>query len=375
MPARANASLDALIDRVKKLAESPENAARRAVTPRIVFQLEEPIASTLMDGMSVERYYADPAYYAEQSLLRKLWRWDTFPDDRTPIDATLPASLGFYPEYTFAGLTVHYNERGVPDIQTDHQLTTDPDLRHLSPVDFLHSGWMPRALAWHDALRDLIRDRLPVPYAVTWWRGCLDIAIQFRGYEGFIADTMERPEFAHALLSFLTEQRCRWWEGYYLHFGEKRSPSFVGDDWINVPFISPHLFRDFVLPEYKKIEEFHGGIGGIHSCGNQTLVQKYMLELKSLPTFEVSPWTDLEGTLRNVPPDKDLVVSLHPNDVLCASPAEMEQKLTGVVAACRGRRFLIATSGLTPLSPAIPDFVSRVRTWTTIARAIQERSS
>jgi len=374
MTARSNARLDALIDRVRTLADSSENKARQAVSPRIFFQLEEPIASTLIDGLIMDRYYADPAYYAEQTLQRKLWRWDTFPDDRMPIDATLPASLGFYPEYTFAGLTVRYNERGVPDIQTDHALVSDPDLRHLTPVDFLRSGWMPRALAWHEALRELISDRLAVPYAVTWWRGCLDIAIQLRGYEGFIADTMERPDFAHALLTFLVEQRCRWWEGYYAHFGEKRSPSFVGDDWINVPFISPDLFRDFVLPRYRTIEEFHGGIGGVHSCGNQTLVQKYLLELKSLSSFEVSPWTDLAGSLRNIPPDKDLVVSLHPNDVLCASPVEMERKLSGIVAACQGRRYLIATSGLTPLTTDIDDFIRRVRTWTTFARRIQERT-
>jgi len=38
----------------------------------------------------------------------------------------------------------------------------------------------------------------------------------------------------------------------------------------------------------------------------------------------------------------------------------------------RGRRFSIGTSGLTPLTPDIDDFINRIRTWTKIARTIKE---
>jgi hypothetical protein len=376
MPRAAGSpELDALIDRVLEAAGSPENRRRRSVRPRMCFQLEEPIAFTLLDDMSVERFYSDPLYNAEQTLRWRLWRWETFPDDGMPIETSLPAHLGFYPEYTYAGLWVRYNERGVPDIQADHPLATDPDLRHLAPLDFERSGWMPRALAWHQSITELVKGRLEVPFAATWWRGCLDIAIQLRGYEGFLTDTAERPAFAHNLLSFLTEQRCRWWEAYCARFGKPLEPTFIGDDWINVPFISPALFRDFVLPRYLEIERFHGGIAGIHSCGNQAPVQKHLLEIRSLPSLEVSPWTDLEATLVNVPADKQLVVSIHPNDVLCASPEEMERRLATILRLCEGRRFMVGTSGLTPLSTDIDDFVRRVRTWTRIARNLSARAA
>jgi len=373
-PARDRGRLDALIERVKAAAESPENRRRAERKPRIFFQLEEPIASVLVDGLSVERYYSDPLYYAERVLDRKLWRWENFPDDDLCIDTIIPASLGFYPEYTYAGMSVCYDARGVPQIQTDHPISRDPDLRHLRPVSFATSGWMPRALRWHEELRRLAAGRLDVPFAAPWWRGCLDLAIQLRGFEGFLGDTAERPQFVHSLLSYLVEQRCRWWEDYGRHFRKEREPSLVGDDWINVPFISPDLFRDFVLPRYLEIERFHGGIAGIHSCGNQEPVQKYLLRIQSLPALEVSAWTDLGRTLSNVPADKELVVSLHPNDVLCASPREMERKLTSILTACRGRKVTIATSGLTPLTPDIDDFVRRVRTWTQIARKVRETS-
>jgi hypothetical protein len=146
----------------------------------------------------------------------------------------------------------------------------------------------------------------------------------------------------------------------------------VADDWINVPFITPDMFRDFVLPPYLAIERFHGGIGSVHSCGNQAPVQRYLLQIRSLPQLEVSAWTSLDETLANVPASKTLWISLHPNDVLCASAGQMEAKLRSIVAKCRGREFGIGTSGLTPLTPDVGAFVETVRTWTRIARRVAE---
>jgi uroporphyrinogen-III decarboxylase len=226
---------------------------------------------------------------------------------------------------------------------------------------------MPHILRFYDAVQKIVAGRLQVGYGMTWGRACLDLAVQLRSYENWVADTAERPDFVHALMQFLVEQRCRWWEGYYQHFGVKREPVGMADDWINIPFISPAMFRDFVLPYYKQIEQFHGGIVSIHSCGDQTPVQKYMLELKTLQHLEISPWTNLQQTLINVPPTKRLGPFLHPNDVLMASPAEMEARLTTIVEALRGREFVLTTSGLTPIWDDLGEFVRRVQRWVEIA--------
>lgn len=139
----------------------------------------------------------------------------------------------------------------------------------------------------------------------------------------------------------------------------------------NVPFITPALFADFVLPRYLEIEAFHRGIGSLPSCGNQTLVQQYLLEIRSLGGFEVSPWTDLSQTLRNIPPDEYLANVLHPNEVLCATPSEMATKLRGIMDSCHGRSYGIFTAGLTPLSPDPPGFVTTARTWTEVADQVR----
>jgi len=365
------ARIDALIARLHEEAASARNAARQGRRPTIVFGIEEPITWHHLFGYDVNRYFSDPYFYVEQTLRQKLWRWDNFPDDDAALTLDLPAWLGHYPEYTFIGLGVAFEPRGVPLIQTDHPLTRDPDLRSLREVDFLTSGWMPRVLRWYDDISRIVAGRLRVTYAMTWWRGCLDLAIQLRGYDAFILDTIERPQFVHDLLRWLVEQRCRWWEGYYQHFGLPKGPTAVADDWINIPFISPAIFADFVLPRYLEIERFHGGITGIHSCGDQTPVQKYLLQIESLPGLEVSAWTDLQQTLINVPSSKHLGIALHPNDVLCATPEEMEARLRSILDACRGRSFSIGTSGLTPISDDPGEFIGRIRTWTAIARHLR----
>lgn len=363
--------IHSLIDRLQAAAASPQNRSRGQRRPMVAFGLEEPICWTILYGYDANRYFSDPEFYFAQTLRQKLWRWEHFPDDAQPLTAELPAWLGHYPEYTFIGLEVAFTPRGVPRIQSDHPISGDPDLRHLQPVDFLTSGWMPRVLRWYEALQRLAAGRLPVRFNMVWWRGCLDLAIQLRGYEQFLLDIRERPQFVHDLLRWLTEQRCRWYEAYYHYFGLEVQPAPVADDWVNVPFIAPALFADFVLPRYLEIEAFHGGLSSFHSCGNQAPVQKYLLQIESLSGFEVSPWTDLLQTLGNVPADKSLAIVLHPNEVLCATPSEMEARFRCIMESCRGRSYGIFTSGLTPLSADPAEFISKIRTWTEVAQQVK----
>jgi hypothetical protein len=365
-----NQTLDRLIEAVNQAADSPRNRARGKRSPCANFAMEEPIAWTILFGYDANRYLSDPGFYFEQILRQKLWRWETFPEDNTPLSPEVPAWLGWYPEYTVVGLSVEFNPRGVPNIQTDHPISKSPDLRLLKPVDFKTSGWMPRILKWHDDLTKIAAGRMAVPFAMPWCRGCLDLAIQLRGYENFIDDTMDRPGFVHDLLKFLVEQRCRWWQGYYDFFGQKPAPINIADDWINVPFITPAMFEDFILPRYLDIERFHGGITSIHSCGNQVPVQKYLLTIKSLNALEVSPWSDLDQSLQNIPVEKWLSIALHPNDVLCATADAMRSKLQTIKGKCARRQYGIYTSGLTPLTEDANEFIDKIRRWNRIANEV-----
>ena len=359
-----------LVDRLVEAAESEENQRRGKFSPQAVFVLEEPIASAKIFGYDVNQYFSDPCFYVEQLLRQKLWRWENFPHDERPLTLELPAWLHYYPEFTFVGLDVTFTCDGVPVIQTDHPLSRDPNLGLLKPVDFKNSGWMPRILRWWDDLQEVSDDRLLLLFDMVWWRGCLDLAIQLRGLENLMIDTVDRPHFVRDLLEFLTEQRIRWYEGFYQHFALPVQPAPVADDWINVPFISPQFFADLVLPCYLELEKYHGKLLSVHSCGNQAPVQRYLLELKSLDVLEVSPWTDLTQTLSNVPPEKRLQVAIHPNDVLLATPEEMERQIHFIADSCEGRDCDINTSGLTPILGSTQAYLDQINIWTRQAKKV-----
>jgi uroporphyrinogen-III decarboxylase len=369
--------IDKLIDKLRAAVDSDRNKQRLAIPePKCVFGTEEPIVWAEIFGYDANDYYADPYFYTEQFLKQKLYRWDNFPDDQMPLTMDIPAWLGWYSEYTYAGMYVKFDSKGVPLIQNDHPLSQTPDIKLLKAVDFKTSGWMPRALKWYDDLCKISNGRLNIIFDMVWWRGGLDLAIQLRGYENFIMDTMERPQFIHDLMKWLTEQRCRWHQGFHDYFGKDipgkagLGATFVGDDWINVPFITPEMFRDFVLPYLLEIEKFHGAINSLHSCGNQTPVQQYLLEIKSLPTFEIGAWSDFDQSLKNIPVSKGLGISIKPGDVLLATEEQMEKQLREITKKCCNRKYNIGTSGLSPVSDDISDFVSHIRTWTKVVKKV-----
>jgi len=360
------------IDSVIDASSGAENQRRlqrqKLQSPRYFVTIEEPIAWTVLDDYDVNRYFQDPSYYADHSLRHKLWCFRHV-DDCTPLCAELPLWLGHYPEYTFFDLDVTYDSRGVPAIREDHPLRSRPDLDLLQPVEFARTGIMPHALQMYHELKRLIHGRLKVKL-LTWWRGCLDLAIQLRGYDNLVADTVERPDFVTELLAFITEQRNRWHEARWAFLGSSREPAEIGDDWVNIPFISPGMFARFVLPRYLEIERQHGGVRYVHSCGNQTGLQEHLLKIKSLEFLEVSAWSDLDQSLQNIPPSKRLMIQLHPNDVLYSSKRQIEDRLRSIAGRCEGRRYDVSTSGLTPVGASQQDFVEKIRVFTEAAARV-----
>ena len=84
--------------------------------------------------------------------------------------------------------------------------------------------------------------------------------MELRGIDDFIIDCLESPGFVQEVLTRLTEFRLGWEGGVQ---------SSVGDDWVNVPIISPKIYEEFALPCHKRIWETDGK-GHLHTCGNMT---------------------------------------------------------------------------------------------------------
>jgi len=374
MSAKSNYNIDSLCQALEEAKNSKKNKQKysKKTRPEMYFSLEEPIASAKLFNFDVaERYYADPQFFVETTLRQKLWRHENFNDDM-PISLDFHASLGYYVEYTYLGMSMYFDSAGVPIIQEDHPISKSKDLSLLKPVDFKNSGWMPRLMKWHDDISSIANGRMNI-FFPTWWRGPLDLAVQLRGYENLVMDSIEDPEFVHDLLKFITQERIRWYQAYTEYFDVPMPTGGIGDDWINIPFITPEFFEEFLTERYMEIAESQGGVDSVHSCGNQTPIQKQLLKIKNLKFMEISPWTDLECAVKeNVPKDMSFLVNAHPNDVLFADDDEMRKKFRFIKDLCKNRNYFLNTSGLTPISPVDneKDFIQKINRWIDIGKEV-----
>jgi hypothetical protein len=371
MPLASTPAIDALFDQLLAAIASPRNQAKKDLPqPRFNVYMENLGWAQLFE-YDMNRLYSDAVFAVEMQLRQKLFHIDNYDDD-TVMDTGFSASVGMYWDYTTLGMSVWHEPVGVPHIQDDHPLTKSTDLSLIPRVDFKTSGIMPELLGFYDDIKALLGDRGSVGFP-TWGRGPLDMAIQLRGYVQFVEDCRERPQFVHDLMQRLVEERINWWEGYCEFFGTTEKTAGIADDWINIPFISPSMFADFCMPYYLQLEQYHGAIPGVHSCGDQVPIQKYLLQIKTLGSFEVNPWTDLRKTLANVPADKWLGISIKNVDVLCAPEEQQEAKLREIVELCAGRNYGICGQALQKLHPDMAEDIARAQRWIGIARKVLGR--
>jgi hypothetical protein len=360
--------IEALYEQVLARTAEPRNQAKKDQPfPKFISYLEN-LGWVQLWGFDINRSYEDADYATEIQFRIKLYHLDKFDDDQY-IDANLGAGVGMYWDLPLIGVSVRHQADGVPIFSEDHPIRKTPDLRLMKPHDFLTGGEMPKLLRFYNRMLEIARGRFNVSFP-TWCRGPLDMAIALRGYEQFVEDTVERPQFVHGLMQYLIDERMRWWDSYLRHFNLTDRGAMIADDWINIPFISPAMFEEFCMPYYLQLEKYHGKISSVHSCGNKVPVQKMMLAIKSCTDHEVNHWTDLDATLANIPPDKFLHVNLLNTEVLLASPATMESDLRRITEKCAGRRYQVVATAIEKVHEDMAEDIAQVQRWIAIAKKV-----
>jgi len=361
-------NLEQLIDTLLIQIESSRNQSKRnRPQPGITCYLEN-LGWVQYLKYDMNDFFDDPELNCEIQIKQKLYQFERFDDD-SMLSNWLSASTGMYFDYTLLGMEVRHQSDGVPLIQSDHPLTKTSDLSLLKRHDFYTTGDMPKIFKLYEDLQAISKGRLNIGFP-TWGRGPLDMAIQLRGYEQFIDDTRERPQFVHDLMQYIIEERMRWWDAHCKHFNTQERGAGIGDDWTYVPFISPSIFEEFVFPYYKKLEAYHGGIGWIHSCGSKVLFQKRLEELKGLGGHEINHWTNVEDAVKNASPDKYLGISLINVDVQLATKEQMESDLLRFKKACEGRSYGITCAAIEQIHDDFEYDIRQVQIWLEIAKKV-----
>jgi hypothetical protein len=231
------------------------------------------------------------------------------------------------------GQDVRHTPGGVPEF-CPHPIAESPDLSLLRPFDFHTTGQMPALIGLHQRMRELARSRWGDELHVTFplfRRGPLDICIQLRGYERFVADTVERPEFVHAFLAHVAAERDRWMrqQRRFLREGEPDTPTCG----IIVPIIADLLAA---LPRMRWLD--------------------------------VSGWNDFEALDRLVGPAIGFGLSFINSFVLAGSHAEHCDKLRRIAGVRRRRGVSLCAQAIVRLHDDFAQDLRRMNRFSELAR-------
>ena len=292
-------------------------------------------------GFDMNDFYADPELGVEMQLRQKLF-WADNVDDDSPVTFNVAATTGWYYDMTLFGQRIRHTPDGVPEFEP-HPLSRDPDPALPPPFDFYATGDMPALIARYRRMREIVErdDRGCVQVDFPHFhRGPLDVFTQMRGYENFMDDARLNPERVFHFLNFIVDERLRFARERQAFLGEPDLPAttFVADDWVNVPFISPRLFRTFATPSYQRIVANEGPVTGFHTCGNIEAVALDLLNVfPAMPRLEVSGWNNV-AVLDEITP-AEIGFDIHfINTFVLNAPEEEQQARLKVIARISRRR-------------------------------------
>lgn len=310
-------------------------------------------------------HFLDDAEFSIEQHLRRLIFWADNVDDDVISHTRLQADVGMYWDMTLFGMRIRHSRIGVPEF-LPHPFQQRFDPSTLGRFSFTETGKMPDLLGKYRRMQEVAATRYDGKISIafpSFQRGPLDIYIQLRGYEGFIQDMAERPEDLLAMLYFLVDERLRFTQERQKFLEEESLPesTFVADDWVNIPFISPRFFRDTVMPVYAHIREQEGPVTGFHTCGNMGAIANDLLQVfPEMTWLDASAWNDLEYLDRTVDPRIHFNTNIINTISLGDHAQEQADKLGAIRAVGAHRTVGLTAQAILNLYPPFEDTLARL---------------
>ncbi len=366
---------EALSERIAaKRQELAERDTRWGPNRVPVYSYLENIALPDLLGYDMNDLYEDAELGLELELRHRIFWLDNSRDDGL-ASLNVQSSVGMYFDLTLFGQQVRHSSQGVPQFDP-HPLSHSPDMSTVPEhVDFFSSGIMPGMIRYHRAMQEAARRWYGDAVTVSmreFLRGPLDLYVQLRGYEGFVDDVVERPELAHGMLGYFARQRARWARQRLEFLGlPPAENTSIHDDWVNVPFISPGMFRDFVAPAYAELQQLEGPAVHFHSCGvTVPLATDLLSALPSLKALDVSGWNDVTKLDTLVDPVISFGVAMINTFTLTADEQAHRAKLAQVAEVARRRKLSVCAQAIVRLHDDIAEDIERMNRFIDLAREL-----
>lgn len=319
-------------------------------------------------------YYKDPQLALDIELRRRIFWLDNSHDDGN-FTLEFPTTASMYYDMTLFGIKIDYTKNGVPNMRP-HPLSEKADLSLIEPFDFEHIGEMPLLLDQYESFKRLSAEKYENKLTFSFpkfIRGPLDIYVQLRGYENFVDDAYDDPDFIHSAMDLITQRRFEYNKAVQKYLGlDYVSPvTQIDDDWINFPFITPAMYHEFVVPAYKKIIENEGDVIKFHTCGVLEPIVAEIAELfPKMHTLDLSGWNDVLTIDRDFPKDRNLWINFINTFVLAGTKEEHIDKLQKIRSVSEHRKVDLCAQAFVRIHPTLDESFGRMNDFIDLAHEI-----
>ena len=193
-----------------------------------------------------ERFWSDPEVFLESHLLASEYYGLDTPSTYYDLYNIEAEALG----QALVNLPGEF-----PEIDRTRRLIGSPaDLDRLRPPDPARDGRMPFIASLYRTMSELGLNptlRFCAPFS---------LAANIRGLSELVLDIMLRPDFAHRLFAFLTDEVLA---PYLTHLRRECGadlPALGADALASLPITNPDMVRDFALAYSLRLRELVGGV-------------------------------------------------------------------------------------------------------------------
>ena len=135
------------------------------------------------------------------------------------------------------------------------------------------------------------------------------------------------------------------------------------------PFISPEIFRRFVLPVYRRIARDEGPLVHFHTCGSIVpIVQDLLGAFPGLKTLDVGGWNDFELLDQMVDPQIAFSLAFKNTFVLTGTPQQHRDVLRRMAHLSRRRTVTICAQAMVRLHDTYDEDLARMNAFIALAR-------
>ena len=241
-------------------------------------------------GYDVGDYYRKPEVFLKNYLRMRIERFKLYDDD-TFLDKMVPIWMGSAFEASLLGLKVAYVPDADPWIVFDYYLQDIGDLGKIPELDFYHSGQMEDAIRMYEYCCDQLDDDFDVIFP-EWERSPFGVATYIRGMQDVILDmATEEDDFVNGYLDIIMDRQFQYFREREKYLGKKTGKINFYNDEVNIPMVSPSLYRDYIRPTELKVAEHFGGFHYWHSCGVTDKIYKLIAEIPGIDMIHRGPST------------------------------------------------------------------------------------